>query len=130
MKHKDSILKLRAEGKTYDEISLILECSKGTIAYHCGDGQKEKARKRRTVSRSKQADVLNKYKEDAGCIDCNEKYPYWLLDFDHKPEFQKVDSPYRMIRMINTTAMWEEVAKCDVVCPNCHRIRTYTRNPW
>jgi len=46
MKHKDSILKLRSEGKTYTEIQSILGCSKSTIAYHCGEGQKEKAKNR------------------------------------------------------------------------------------
>lgn len=39
---KEQILKLRAEGKTYNEIKSILGCSKSTISYHCGDGQKEK----------------------------------------------------------------------------------------
>lgn len=39
---KDKILELREEGKTYNEIKEILNCSKGTIAYHCGNGQKEK----------------------------------------------------------------------------------------
>jgi len=39
--HKENILKLRAEGKTYTEIQKILGCSKGTISYHLGDGQKQ-----------------------------------------------------------------------------------------
>lgn len=40
---KDEILKLRKEGKTYSEIQKILGCSKSTISYYCGDGQKNKA---------------------------------------------------------------------------------------
>lgn len=44
MKVKDQILKLRSEGKSYGEIQQILNCSKGTISYHCGDGQKEKSK--------------------------------------------------------------------------------------
>lgn len=32
---KDEILKLRKEGKSYNEIKEILKCSKGTISYHC-----------------------------------------------------------------------------------------------
>ena len=32
---KNRILDLRKEGKTYNEISKILNCSKGTISYHC-----------------------------------------------------------------------------------------------
>lgn len=43
---KEQILKLRAEGKTYNEIKSILGCSKGTISFHCGKGQKEKSKNR------------------------------------------------------------------------------------
>ncbi len=44
---KQEILKLRAEGKTYNQIQGILGCSKGTISYHCGEGQKERHKERR-----------------------------------------------------------------------------------
>lgn len=47
MRHKEQILKLRAEGKSYPEIQRILGCSRGTIAYHCGPTQKEKTTGRR-----------------------------------------------------------------------------------
>ena len=51
---KDQILELRSQGKSYREIEAILGCSKSTISYHCGKGQKEKKadnqRKRRADS--------------------------------------------------------------------------------
>ena len=40
---KEQILELRAQGKTYNEIVSIVGCSKGTVSYYCGDGQKEKS---------------------------------------------------------------------------------------
>jgi len=43
---KNEILKLRAEGLSYNQISEKLNCSKSVISYHCGKGQKEKTRKR------------------------------------------------------------------------------------
>jgi hypothetical protein len=48
---KEQILKLRSEGKSYNEICELLGCSKGTVAYHCGEGQKEKYRRRATKYR-------------------------------------------------------------------------------
>ena len=57
MKHK--ILKLREDGKTYNEIKKILGCSKGTISYHCGEGQKIKNSNRTKELRNKNA-VLRK----------------------------------------------------------------------
>jgi 5-methylcytosine-specific restriction endonuclease McrA len=49
MKHRDKILELRAHGKTYNEISAILGCSKSTVCYHCGKGQKDKKHNRTKV---------------------------------------------------------------------------------
>ena len=43
---KEKILELRNEGKSYREIQKILGCSKSTISYYCGNGQKEKTRNR------------------------------------------------------------------------------------
>lgn len=48
---KEEILKLKSEGKTYREIQELLGCSKGTISYHCGLGQKIKTKIRRDKSR-------------------------------------------------------------------------------
>lgn len=45
--HKEKILELRSEGKSYKEIVDELGCSKGTVSYHCGKGQKEKTAARR-----------------------------------------------------------------------------------
>lgn len=51
MEHKENILKLRADGKSYREIAKELGCAKSTVVYHCGDGQKEKTRNRNRKSR-------------------------------------------------------------------------------
>lgn len=48
---KEKILKLRDEGKTYQEIVRELGCSKSTVSYHCGDNQREKSSKRRAENR-------------------------------------------------------------------------------
>ena len=57
MKYKEQILKLRKVGKSYREIASILGCSRGTISYHCGVGQKEKAKKR--VKKFREKNVLS-----------------------------------------------------------------------
>lgn len=51
MSIKEDILRLREMGLSYRKIEKRLGCSKGTISYHCGEGQKDKTmaatRKRR-----------------------------------------------------------------------------------
>lgn len=53
LRHKEKILKLRSEGLSYDQIKERLGCSKGTISFHCAEGQKEKAKQRKLKSRTK-----------------------------------------------------------------------------
>ena len=52
MKVKDKILALREQGYSYGDIQKKLKCSKGTISYHCGEGQKNKTLERKRLSRS------------------------------------------------------------------------------
>lgn len=127
MIHKENILKLHAEGKSYRQIQEILNCSKGTIAYHLGKGQKEKTRSRTTRSRTLAKRKIWDIKEESGCVDCKEKYPHYMLDFDHLPDFEKIDSPTQMIHKYSWEKAVEEMSKCDIVCANCHKIRTWNR---
>jgi hypothetical protein len=50
---KNKILELRAQGQSYRKIQEILGCSKATISYHCGAGQKDKNKKRLKKFREK-----------------------------------------------------------------------------
>lgn len=124
--YKKDIVLLREQGKTYNEIKNILGCSKGTIAYHLGEGQKEKNKARQDTKRAEIYDFLYSYKEKSGCMDCGEKYPYFVLQFDHLHSKE-----FSLSKFGNHTAslskVKEEVEKCEVVCANCHSIRTYLR---
>ena len=60
------------------------------------------------------------------CADCGGTFPPECMDFDHRPGVMKVD---RVGHMHTRTLdkVLAEIAKCDLVCANCHRIRTKTR---
>lgn len=45
------IIELKEDGKTYTEIKNELGCSKGTISYYCGDGQRSKTKFRNNENR-------------------------------------------------------------------------------
>lgn len=82
------------------------------------------------------------------CMDCNIQYPYYVMEFDHRPgEFKRfslamtggkhevVISETRTKKRdrgkgansFGATTIAKEIAKCDVVCSNCHRERTHQR---
>lgn len=54
------ILKLRNDGKTYNEIVKILGCSKSTVSYYCGVGQKEKTKNRIIKNRKTRHGIFKK----------------------------------------------------------------------
>ena len=72
---------------------------------------------------------LIEYLKDKACVDCNEDNPM-VLDFDHLPKYEKSFSIGRAIT--GSTRSWKsiylEIEKCEIVCANCHRIRTSTRS--
>jgi len=61
-----------------------------------------------------------------GCKDCGEK-DFRVLEFDHLPEFAKSGGINKIIANGTLKQLKEEIAKCEVVCANCHRKRTYSR---
>jgi len=57
-------------------------------------------------------------------MDCGISYPYYVMDLDHRDPKSKHKSVSAMLRYPIEKVV-EEVAKCDVVCSNCHRERTW-----
>lgn len=49
------------------------------------------------------------------------------MDFDHRPDEVKVKNVSQLKTLDDVKA---EIAKCDVVCSNCHRLRTKRRGQW
>jgi hypothetical protein len=65
-------------------------------------------------------------KLERGCADCGYNTHAAALHFDHLPGFDKL---FGIGNSGNRTweSILQEIDKCDVVCANCHAIRTYTR---
>jgi hypothetical protein len=123
---KEDILRLRAEGKTYNEIRQALGCSKGTISYHCGSGQRDKALVRTRDRRSKVTRLIQESKQSRPCADCGENYPYWIMQFDHLGNKEFNVSEWKL-HTGNIEVIMKEIDKCEVVCANCHFNRTHLR---
>lgn len=58
------------------------------------------------------------------CLDCGNPYPPCAMDFDHRPGEEKL---LDVSKCQTRTQVDLEVPKCDLVCSNCHRIRTWKR---
>src|ERR1700688_2780544 len=57
------------------------------------------------------------------CIDCGIKLPPEVMEFDHMRDIKLItlSKASRAKGYLSWPKMQEEIAKCDIRCPNCHR---------
>ena len=89
------------------------------IGYHRNRSRNNK-RQRRSLFRDKLVELKNN-----PCTDCGQVFHWAAMDFDHvrgRKKFnisQAQDIPWHKIE--------QELKKCELVCANCHRIRSHGR---
>ena len=119
---KDKILSLRGEGKTYNDITEILGCSKSLVSYYADPKGKSKWMSRQYEKRINQK---RRYSLILGgkCEKCGYNKCLNALHFHHR------DATMKLFEI--TPAIWgkskvgdeqiiEEVKKCMLLCANCH----------
>lgn len=62
----------------------------------------------------------------APCVDCDRVYHYCVMDFDHLMD--KAINVSQMVDCGSLDKVKKEIAKCELVCANCHRMRTHLRS--
>lgn len=67
----------------------------------------------------------DRIKTSRGCADCGYNENPVALDFDHVRGVKL--KPVSQMMSHGLEDILREIDKCDVVCANCHRIRTYNR---
>lgn len=72
------------------------------------------------------ADLLDQLRS-IPCADCGGTFAQCSMDFDHRDPSTKVRAVMSMISNFGLEKILAEVAKCDIVCANCHRLRTFER---
>ncbi len=84
-------------------------------------------------AKKKRLNNLNKIKmlellKNSKCKDCGNDDER-VLEFDHLPQYKK---EYGISTLLQYVHSWEtiekEISKCEIVCANCHRIRTIERS--
>ncbi len=69
---------------------------------------------------------IKNLKEASPCLDCGQHFPYFVMDFDHRDRKSKTRDVSAMVKqMFAWPTVLAEIEKCDLVCTNCHRLRTY-----
>ena len=96
--------------------------------YHRIWYKKNSARRKELVVTNKKRllNLIQNYKVCNGCADCGYNSHAEALDFDHLR-----DKKFNIASAPRKGYSWEriliEINKCEVVCANCHRVRTKIR---
>ena len=70
---------------------------------------------------------VNRLKSEP-CTDCGQRFPTVCMDFDHLPGTEKSGNVGTMVAHGHSLEKIQaEIEKCELVCSNCHRIRTHER---
>ena len=100
------------------------ECNRKWHAEH-KEHHNKLIRARNKRLRKEKRNLMLEYLRTHPCVDCGET-DVLVLEFDHLR-----DKKYNIAEMINRDFTWKailhEIEKCEVVCANCHRRRTYVR---
>ena len=78
--------------------------------------------------RLKRREMLNQIKIESGCVDCGYKEHPAALHFDHVTGEKKFNISLDPKRKLDD--ILEEIKKCEIVCANCHSIRTFEREQY
>jgi hypothetical protein len=99
------------------------ECNKQYLKQHYQNNKKYyKDKSKDSIKKNKT--LLLEYLKDKKCKDCPETDAV-VLEFDHLRD--KEESVSILIRLASWQTVLKEIEKCDIVCANCHRRRTYKR---
>src|SRR5579872_2409404 len=58
------------------------------------------------------------------CADCTKEYPWYVMDYDHVRGIKEFDLSKAASMRLSEIRILNEIAKCEVVCSNCHLERT------
>ena len=66
-------------------------------------------------------------KSSTPCADCGGVFHPAAMTWDHLPGEPKVDDVSSMLQRHNRSLILAEIEKCELVCANCHAVRSFMR---
>lgn len=85
----------------------------------------ERNRVHHARSRRRNYAYLRQYVKDHPCVDCGQVFHFAAMDFDHVRGEKVAGVSQLASQPVSMEKLLVEVAKCEVRCANCHRVRTF-----
>lgn len=112
------------QGKYYEKCKVCMKV-RGRSYYHNHHTRQLKLAKQRN---RRYLDLNLEYLavvKNNKCADCGKFYPPWVMDFDYKDKTLKSNNVAWLRRFHSQSKLKQEIDKYDLVCANCHRLRTF-----
>ena len=125
MSYKEDILRLRAEGKSYGEISNELGCSKGTVAYYLKETTEDSGKEiiMDTQYTKKITTYMDNYKMKRPCNGCGQYLHHSQMDLFEAELEQKIISS--VVDVDTFEAAKRQITQVKFLCSNCNRLRKF-----
>lgn len=109
------------------QFSYCAECRRHYDRQYYADrgGVARRARQQQRAAIAREWAALMKL--DVPCGDCGGVFPEWVMHWDHVPGHVKIGPVSGVVRSRRREVALLEMNKCDLVCANCHAIRTSQR---
>ena len=95
-------------------------------AYYAERGKETRLARMRLWRRAARA-WMDELKVGRACADCGEIFPPYVMHWDHLPGHRKIAEISAMVGNRRRDIVLDELAKCELVCANCHVMRTVAR---
>lgn len=132
--------RVRAAGRKFDETHREERAAAAKSRYNPAaqaaryaalSAEEKQERYRKNEARKKQkVQYVQQLKADMPCVDCGGFFHYAAMDFDHKAGARDEGDDSVAFLAHHGASLKRidaEISKCDLVCANCHRLRTWQR---
>jgi hypothetical protein len=123
MENKDELMFNKKHGKPQ---SVCKKCHSVYRKEHYRKN-KEKYIKKASLNKEKYRKEYYDWLSQKSCMDCGNS-DIRVLEQDHIRD--KKFNIAKMVGVVSLKTLMNELDKCEIVCANCHRIRTVTRGGW
>lgn len=116
----------------------VPDCEHEITVWSCRSCKAKRGREDYQINKDRYFRLAKEYKvklkkridelKSVPCADCKNTFDPVCMDFDHLPEFEKTkEISYMMRHRWAWSKIEAEIKKCEVVCANCHRLRSKNR---
>jgi hypothetical protein len=106
--------------------SICKDCRKNLDAKLYKKNKKRRLIRARIVRHERQKWNIE-LKDGKECTDCRRAFPYYVLHWDHITNDKVTNVSKMIMQACSKEKILKEIAKCELVCANCHAERTFNR---